>query len=416
MVRTIRTARLLAAAVAATCAAPALPAAASAASATPVIVNLVAGVDATSIASSVGAEADVLFEEAPNGFAANLTTAQLTKLQRLSSVTSIEPDPVVASLAGKAPPQPAQVIRAAQRRVGLLQSPSADIDGVDDHRMDVDIAIFDTGIDRKHPDLDVLGGVDCAEGRGYGDGDPEGHGTMVAGLAAAIDNRIGIAGTAPGARLWSVRIADAEGYIRNSSLRCGLEWLVHRTDRIEVANFSFGDGDPMVGPCGIVAGVVQDKLHNLTCRAVAGGVTVVAAAGNEASDVGLVSPGAWPEVITVSATAETDGIAGGFGPQPCLAGELDDHLATFSNFGPAVDIAAPGVCVTSTYPDGLYGYGSGTSFSTPFVSGAATLYVATHPGASPGAVRSALLGAAEPGPILGDVDGSPEGFLAIAGL
>ena len=85
----------------------------------------------------------------------------------------------------------------------------ADVDGRDDRRIDVDIAVFDGGIDRRHPDLDVVGGVDCAVGKGWDDAD--GHGTMVAGFAAAIDNGIGIAGIAPGARLWSVRIADPRG-------------------------------------------------------------------------------------------------------------------------------------------------------------------------------------------------------------
>ena len=182
----------------------------------------------------------------------------------------------------------------------------ADVDGRDDRRIDVDIAVFDGGIDRRHPDLDVVGGVDCAVGKGWDDAD--GHGTMVAGFAAAIDNGIGIAGIAPGARLWSVRIADPEGFIRNSWWRCGLEWLNRNAKKIEVANWSFGDGDPMVGPCGVVGGRVVDKLHHLTCKAVDAGVTIVAAAGNESRDVGLVSPGAFPEVVTVSAVAETDGL------------------------------------------------------------------------------------------------------------
>ena len=172
----------------------------------------------------------------------------------------------------------------------------------------------------------------------------------------------------------------------------------------------------MVGPCGVVGGRVVNKLHHLTCKAVDAGVTIVAAAGNESRDVGLVSPGAFPEVVTVSAVAETDGLRGGLGPLPCLEGELDDHLATFSKFGPAVNIAAPGVCVTSTFPGGLYAFGHGTSFSTPFVAGAAALLKAKRPNASPSWVRDRLLETAEPGPIAGDPDAFPEGVLDVSGF
>ncbi len=204
--------------------------------------------------------------------------------------------------------------------------------------------------------------------------------------------------------------------IANSALECGLRWLLKHRDTIDVANFSFSEGDPMVGPCGVVNGVVEDRLHALVCKAVASGITIVASAGNDSQDAGLVSPSAWPEVITVSAFAETDGLPGGLGPAPCLEGEADDGFATFSNFGEAVDISAPGVCITTTYPGGLYAYDSATSFSAPFVSGAAALVLATRPGASPARVRSILLARAEPGPIQGDPDNFPEGIVNVAGL
>jgi subtilisin len=97
-------------------------------------------------------------------------------------------------------------------------------------------------------------------------------------------------------------------------------------------------------------------------------------------------------------------------------GFADDAFAPFSNFGADVDIAAPGVCISSTYPGGLYAFGSGTSFSAPLVSGAAALYISTHPGATPAQVRSALIAAAEPGPIPRDPDAFPEGIVNVTGL
>ncbi len=413
MNRSLQTARLLAAG-----AATALLALPAMAGATPVIVDLAPGADGAAVAASVGAVPEVVFNESGAGFAADLTPAQQARLQRAGVVRAIATDRIVAHISGRGTPipeQPAQVIRSAQRRVGLLESRTADVDGLDDRRVNIDIAIFDSGIDPLHPDLNVVGGVDCAVGRGWND--VESHGTMVAGFAGAIDNGIGIAGIAPGARLWSVRIADETGFIRNSAWRCGLEWLNRHAKKIEVANWSFGDGDPMVGPCGVVNGRVVDRLHNLTCKAVDAGVTIVAGAGNESTDVGLVSPGAWPEVITASAVAETDGLPGGLGPtSSCFPDQLDDAFAFFSNFGPAVDIAAPGVCMQSTYPGGLYAVNSGTSFSTPFVSGAAGLIKAKRPYASPTAVRTRLLDAAEPGPIAGDPDAFPEGLLNVAGF
>ena len=94
----------------------------------------------------------------------------------------------------------------------------------------------------------------------------------------------------------------------------------------------------------------------------------------------------------------------------------DDTFAIFSNFGSVVDLAAPGVCTTSTYPGGLYAVGSGTSFSAPRVAGAASLYIANHPGASPADVRAALISLAEPGPIPGDPDAYPEGIVNVSTL
>jgi subtilisin len=94
----------------------------------------------------------------------------------------------------------------------------------------------------------------------------------------------------------------------------------------------------------------------------------------------------------------------------------DDSFATFSNFGADVDLAAPGVCVGSTYLNGSYAIASGTSFSSPLVAGAAALYIATHPGATPADVKAALLAAAEPGPIPGDPDAYPEGVVNVSSL
>lgn len=130
-------------------------------------------------------------------------------------------------------------------------------------------------------------------------------------------------------------------------------------------------------------------------------------------------PAAYDEVITVSAIADSDGVAGGLGAPTstsCGPGDPDDTLASFSNFGADVDIAAVGECVASTTLGGTYSGGSGTSFSAPAVAGAAALYISTHPGATPAQVRTALIAAGSPGPIAGDPDAFPEPVLNVAGF
>jgi subtilisin len=103
-------------------------------------------------------------------------------------------------------------------------------------------------------------------------------------------------------------------------------------------------------------------------------VAFAVAAGNSDADANNYSPAAFDNVLTVSALADFNGLPGGGQLQPA-ATDQDDTLADFSNWGSAVDIAAPGVCILSTYPieQGSYGTISGTSMASPHAAGALAL-------------------------------------------
>ncbi|MDQ3128026.1 MAG: S8 family serine peptidase [Chloroflexota bacterium] len=280
-------------------------------------------------------------------------------------------------------------------RIGATRSVVATIDGVD-QGVDADVAIVDTGISRE-PDLNVVGGYSCATSSTAAWGDGEGHGTHVAGTVGAIDNGSGVVGVAPGVRLWAVRILDTNGEGLLSWYVCGLDWIASQRDpfdasrpRFEAVNMSvakYGSDDVN---CGLTN---KDILHQAICRLVASGVTVVAAAANDAGSASQRVPAAYNEVITVSALADTDGKAGGSGGNRCFSWgtyDVDDTFASFSNYGSDVDLIAPGKCIWSTVPGG-YAYSSGTSMAAPHVAGAVALLKASRPGLTPAEVREALI-------------------------
>ncbi|NLH08510.1 MAG: S8 family serine peptidase [Chloroflexi bacterium] len=265
-----------------------------------------------------------------------------------------------------------QIVPTGIQRVMAPANPAIGINGQDDVRVDVDVAIIDTGIDLEHPDLNVVNAVDCPQGWPQGVCVPGGdddhfHGTHIAGIIGALDNGEGTVGIAPGARLWAVKALDSAGEGSSSWLIAALDYVTQHADEIEVANLSLGCVD-----CNNPA---QDEA---IANAVAAGVTIVVSAGNEGHDASRNSPANHPDVITVSAIADFDGLPGGLAGFTCYE-EQDDTLANFSNYGAVIDIAAPGVCITSTYPLERGGIGtiSGTSMAAPHVAGAAALLAAS---------------------------------------
>ena len=333
-----------------------------------------------------GIKSDRSFGRALKGFTARLDARQRRALLAAPEVVKVVPD-AVFELTGQTTPN-------GVRRIGGRSSAAAAIDGVD-QRVDADVAIVDTGITR-HPDLNVVGGYNCASSDTTAWRDNNHHGTHVAGTVAALDNDFGVVGVAPGARLWAVRILNDDGYGLLSWYVCGLDWILSQRDPndasrplIEAVNMSVTKSGSDDHACGTLN---DDILHAAICRVVASGTTVVAAAANDGANASRRIPASYDEVITVSALADTDGKAGGLGGRSCYSWgtyDQDDTFADFSNYGYDVDIMASGKCIWSTVPGG-YGYSSGTSMAAPAVTGAAALYKASRPMATPAEVKEAL--------------------------
>jgi subtilisin family serine protease len=347
---------------------------------------------ATGRAGRLGVRADRTFRSALHGYAARLDAGQLAALQADPDVDAVIPDEVISIAA--------QSVPTGVRRVNGKESIVAEIDGVSP-QVDADVAIVDTGIGGKtskaHEDLNIAGGVSCSTENANNWGDPNGHGTHVAGTVGALDNNLGVVGVAPGVRLWSVRILDSAGNGLVSWYVCGLDWIAAQRDPvdpsrplIEAVNMSVAKEGTDDGNCGRT---VRDVIHQAICRLVDSGVTVVAAAGNNGFNASRLRPASYDEVITVSALADTDGKPGGTGGGLCYSWgtyDRDDTFADFSNYGRDVDLIAPGKCIWSTLPGNGYGYISGTSMAAPHVTGAAALYKASRPLATPAQVRVAL--------------------------
>lgn len=243
-------------------------------------------------------------------------------------------------------------------------------------RVDADIAILDTGIN-PHTDLTIYRDVNIVDpGLPATDDVPAEHGTAVAGIAAAKDNLEGVVGTGPGAGIWNIKVCDRLG-CSISDYIAGIDYVTLHSDEIDVANLSIGC---RVDKCLPSLGALDMALNNSVQR----GVVYVAAAGNDAQDARNDWPSRNPNVISVSAIYDTDGKCGGFGGRTHIG--QDDAFWVKSNFGPAVDMAAPGVMIQVFKP---YGY-LGTSFAAPHVTGIAAMYIANHPEASPADVFKAL--------------------------
>ncbi len=220
----------------------------------------------------------------------------------------------------------------------------------------VRVAVLDTGIDMSHPDLkaNIEGGFDCIN-ETTDVVDDNGHGTHVAGTIAALDNDFGVVGVAPEARLYAVKAFDSRGQGQVSDIVQGMEWCM--TNRMQIINMSFGTPDS------------SKALTMAIDKAAQAGAVMVAAAGNDGRRDSVLYPARDPNVIAVAASTR------------------DDRIASFSNSGEQVAVAAPGEDIYSTYRDGGYKSLTGTSMACPHVTGVAALLLSVSPGLTRDDVR-----------------------------
>ncbi len=268
----------------------------------------------------------------------------IDKHQKDPRLHLLEPNPIVAvEPIEQVPNDPLFRVQWALERIGAPQAwkyiPQS-VGGV--------IAVVDSGVDEHHPDLQGR----MVEGKNLIDNsddvsDQHGHGTAIAGIiAAGTNNEIGISGICPDCQILPVKVLDESGEGTYAHVIAGILWAADR--KAGVINLSLGS----YGFSRFLADAIDYANQ--------AGAVIVAAGGNEATQTPLY-PGALPGVISVSAS------------------DNGDHLWAGSNYGPAIDVAAPGVRIVSLSPNKGYMMATGSSFSAAQVSGVAALVRTKHP-------------------------------------
>jgi aqualysin 1 len=333
--------------------------------------KLVAGDVQSIVRGFAGLEDVQTFSRTVSGFSAKITSDQaLSKVLADSRVAYVQQE------GRKSIRVTWGLDRIDQRDRPLSNSydPGADGSGVN-------AAIIDTGVTAV-ADFEGRLSSDCFTAIVFGGcNDGHGHGTHVAGTIGGKTW-----GVAKKASLFAVRVLDANGSGTDTDVIRGIEWVTAKKETspesLWVANMSLG-GDP------------APALDQAVCDSIAAGVVHAVAAGNESSDSRTSSPARVVQALT--------------------AGAMDrgDAGASFTNFGPFVDLFAPGVDVESSRPDGGSATMSGTSMASPHIAGGAVLHLQRHPASTPQQVAAGLVAAASKDKLSSIGTGSPNLLLYV---
>ncbi|MEV0482936.1 S8 family peptidase [Streptomyces sp. NPDC050508] len=328
------------------------------------------------LAEKYGAKISHTYGTALNGYAIEANERQARLLAADSQVASVAQDTRITLDRVQLNPPSWGLDRLDQASLPLSKSYTSPASG----GSGVTVYVIDTGIRITHKDF----GGRASYGWDFVDNDAtaqdgNGHGTHVAGTIAGTTY-----GVAKKAEVVAVRVLDDAGAGTTSQVIAGIDWVTRHAHKPAVANLSLG-------------GYHNAQLDAAVRNSIASGVTYTVAAGNDGLSAGLYSPADVKEAITVGAT------------------DKNDARAAFSNFGPAVDLFAPGVSITSASNVSDTGKAtfSGTSMASPHAAGAAAVYLSGHPRATPAQVSKALVAGAVSGKVSGEGLGSPDKILQV---